>query len=32
MDFPMKTVFSPRHRGHADQLELVAGAIVPASS
>ncbi|MBP1860169.1 histone deacetylase family protein [Rhizobium herbae] len=25
----MKTVFSPRHRGHADQLELVAGAIVP---
>ncbi|MGV1867331.1 MULTISPECIES: histone deacetylase family protein [unclassified Rhizobium] len=25
----MKTVFSPRHRGHAEQLELVAGAIVP---
>jgi acetoin utilization deacetylase AcuC-like enzyme len=25
----MKTVFSPRHLGHADQFELVAGAIVP---
>ncbi|OJF92100.1 histone deacetylase family protein [Pararhizobium antarcticum] len=25
----MKTVFSPRHLGHADQVELVAGAIVP---
>ena len=25
----MKTVFSPRHRGHVDQFELVAGAIVP---
>ena len=25
----MKTVFSPRHRGHANQLELMAGAIVP---
>ena len=25
----MKTVFSPRHLGHANQLELVAGAIVP---
>jgi acetoin utilization deacetylase AcuC-like enzyme len=29
LDFPMKTVFSPRHLGHANQLELVAGAIVP---
>jgi acetoin utilization deacetylase AcuC-like enzyme len=29
MDVCMKTVFSPRHRGHANQLELVAGAIVP---
>ena len=26
----MKTVFSPRHMGHANQVELVAGAIVPA--
>jgi acetoin utilization deacetylase AcuC-like enzyme len=26
----MKTVFSPRHRGHSNQVELVAGAIVPA--
>ncbi|SIQ36312.1 Acetoin utilization deacetylase AcuC [Rhizobium sp. RU20A] len=26
----MKTVFSPRHAGHANNLELVAGAIVPA--
>ncbi|MFM2278027.1 MAG: hypothetical protein RLZZ444_258 [Pseudomonadota bacterium] len=26
----MKTVFSPRHLGHSNQLELVAGAIVPA--
>jgi len=29
MDVLMKTVFSPRHRGHANQLELVAGDIVP---
>ena len=26
----MKTVFSPRHHGHSNQVELVAGAIVPA--
>jgi acetoin utilization deacetylase AcuC-like enzyme len=26
----MKTVFSPRHAGHAGNVELVAGAIVPA--
>ncbi|MGL4487866.1 MAG: histone deacetylase family protein [Rhizobiaceae bacterium] len=26
----MKTVFSPRHNGHSNQVELVAGAIVPA--
>ncbi len=26
----MKTVFSPRHHGHSNQAELVAGAIVPA--
>lgn len=26
----MKTIFSPRHLGHANNLELVAGAIVPA--
>ena len=26
----MKTVFSPRHLGHSNQVELVAGAIVPA--
>jgi acetoin utilization deacetylase AcuC-like enzyme len=26
----MKTVFSPRHHGHSDQVELVAGTIVPA--
>lgn len=26
----MKTVFSPRHHGHSGQVELVAGAIVPA--
>jgi acetoin utilization deacetylase AcuC-like enzyme len=26
----MKTIFSPRHAGHAGNLELVAGAIVPA--
>jgi acetoin utilization deacetylase AcuC-like enzyme len=25
----MKTVFSPRHAGHAGQMELIAGAIVP---
>jgi acetoin utilization deacetylase AcuC-like enzyme len=25
----MKTVFSPRHAGHAGQLEIVAGALVP---
>lgn len=25
----MKTVFSPRHRGHSAQFELVAGAMVP---
>lgn len=26
----MKTVYSPRHKGHSGQVELVAGAIVPA--
>ena len=26
----MKTVFSPRHHGHSGNVELVAGAIVPA--
>ena len=26
----MKTVYSPRHHGHAGNTELVAGAIVPA--
>ena len=26
----MKTVYSPKHHGHAGNVELVAGAIVPA--